>query len=792
MTKVLDDLVTPLALLPRNRKWTAQWVWPQGGDAGENAVALLRRTVRLDTPARADLLVSAFFQYRLWVNGELLGDGPPPSAGHATYYDTHRLDLPAGTTTIAALIWTAKVEPPYRGAFLAELLDESGTVLDATGPSWRAMPGRAWRQDVYRFGMNFVGPFQEHLDARRLPEGWTEAGFDDTAWQPAEPITGRGDRPPRVEPWSNLQPRDIPPLERDVVRPTEVVAVESVVALTNRTDSDDASAEACQPGTPLTGESDATVDHVEHLLTDAGDCTLSCRPASRQPWVDGRRDPCVTLGFDEEVTAFIEVELTAPAGATLFLASAERLLDGRLNNTIESRFVERYTARAGRQTFRSLHWRAFRYLRMRMGNTDEPVKIHAVRAIRVRSPLGDGVAKFDGDDRLGAIDTICRRTIRLCAVDGLFDTPWREAAQWLGDVAMATVPALHWAYGDTAMAGKFFKQSALNGQSDGILSNLSNTPPMGGAWNIPDYSLWWLYGLREHRWFTGDDAWYRTFYPEACRIIRWYLRYLDDAGLLADTPQWTYIDWANVTRNGRSAPLNAMFAMACDVLVEMAECLGDGDTARWAGVVGSGIRRQFVPTFWDEQRRVVVDAVVDGRQVAKISEHGLATAIVFDCLEGVDVGDLVARCWERDAFEAQWVECQPFFTRIVLEALHGAGRTDLALRVIERRWGERFVDAGWQSCLEEWTTNGTWRGDTWAATQRTLSHAWSAAPAEFFQRRLPGIELDEPGGGRISVNPYAGDFAYAVTVPLPAGAVQVTYTPGKPAEIKADGKVKVG
>jgi len=56
---------------------------------------------------------------------------------------------------------------------------------------------------------------------------------------------------------------------------------------------------------------------------------------------------------------------------------------------------------------------------------------------------------------------------------------------------------------------------------------------------------------------------------------------------------------------------------------------------------------------------------------------------------------------------------------------------------------------------------------------RTHSHAWSAYPAEFFLRKLIGLEILEPGCRKIRVQPKETDFNYKVQVPLPQGLIKV-------------------
>jgi hypothetical protein len=62
---------------------------------------------------------------------------------------------------------------------------------------------------------------------------------------------------------------------------------------------------------------------------------------------------------------------------------------------------------------------------------------------------------------------------------------------------------------------------------------------------------------------------------------------------------------------------------------------------------------------------------------------------------------------------------------------------------------------------------------------RTLSHAWSAHPAEFLIRHLAGIEVLQPGCAAVRIEPQQVDFDYEITFPTPRGPIRVQSTGGQ-------------
>lgn len=159
-------------------------------ELGDDAEAALAN----GAPAR--LYASALGLYRLWINGvEITADSHfrPGWSDYRTrvFHQTYdiRAALRPSRNVIAAIIakgWYAGRlgllrKPGFYGdrpALLAQL-EVDGAVVATTDGSWRSTAGAITGTDMLR------GEWQ---DLRREPHGWHDAGFDDRAWQPVEPI----------------------------------------------------------------------------------------------------------------------------------------------------------------------------------------------------------------------------------------------------------------------------------------------------------------------------------------------------------------------------------------------------------------------------------------------------------------------------------------------------------------------------------------------------------------------------------------------------------------------------
>jgi hypothetical protein len=703
------------------------------------------------------LFITARSRYELYLNGARVGQGPPPSLPSFYYYDEYDVEtyFRTGHNCIAAIVHSLgrSFDPPP--GLLAELADAHGDLLVGTDATWRASPATAWTSDTYCYRWNIFDPYQEVFDAHLAPSGWESVGFDDSEWERPVILAGfptpidqsTPDQPPQTAGANRLVPRDIPFMAEHVQTPGAVAVVEECLDLANRARPEDLCILLSMPGRPLRY---SRVDGAENLCGEGGTTMVQTSTHHLDRVFDGIYDPCILLDFGAVITAYLEIELEGVVGGIVDVGYAERLIDGYFNNALEGLFANRYTMAEGRQRWRSFSWRAFRYVRLCFRRCSQPATIHAVRAIVTRYPFQAAGTFHSGDELLNAVFAICRATLRLCSHESIVDTPWREQAQWLA---------------------KFFRQSAATHEPIGFLSNITNAPPLPNMTPLADYSLWWVIGLWNHYLYTGESYWIRAYYPHVREILNAFLAHLDEHDLVADLPQKIIIDWADVDRRGACAALNALVYGALEHVVQMAHLNQDVQTAGSLQGIRERMRAAFPARLYDPARRCFADASVDGTLSPKVSEHANAAAIRWGlCDPGVAKG-IAAAFYETKTVE--YTEAQPFFTTVVLQALDGIDRFGLALRIIRDRWGKRMVERGATSTFEEWGMNGSWRSGEYSGFLRTLSHAWSAHPAEFLIRNIIGLEIVEPGCRAVRVRPRAVDFDYTVTFPTPLGPISV-------------------
>lgn len=761
-----------------HRRWQARWIWADNDGTASNVYYYFRKTFSVKNTEACRLFISADTRYRLYVNGAFIECGPPQSQPYFQYYDEHDLSeaLTPGVNTLAVLVYHLGTLQHTRGGLLAELTDADGHRIAASDDTWKTLRAKAWHvPDAYRVFMNQAVPFQEYYDARLEPEGWNRPDFDDAGWPNAEIVHGgHNDNPPAVTPWTLLVARDIPFMSNESVLPQRIDTIEECLGLRNRSRENDLAPGLSQAGKPL---ETARLENADALLNKDGDTILQCSTRHLDLDFDGVYDPVVVLDFGRIITARVRLDLWGVDGARLDIGYAERLIDGHFNIAMECEFADRYMMKDGEQTFETSYWRSFRYLKIRLREAFQPVMIHRIQGVISTFPYEERGGFHSEDETLNKVFDISRYTLRLCSNEFLMDTPWREQAQWLGDVALVTTPAARACFGDLRLTRKFLLQAGANQFCTGMLANTSNTSGGYYAGQIPDYSLWWVQELRDVYRYAGDEALLHWLYPVALRVIQAHLYYLNEDGLIENMPYWVFIDWADTDRRGVGSAYNAIFYAAAGAMLDMARLKNDAFTVEWLESVRARMKERFHAALFDPARECYADARVDGAFSDKISEHGNLSPVYAGLCDGETAARIIRRVFEEPG-DLRFTEAQPFFMQVVLNALDRAGRFDLAVDLIRRRWGRRMVEKGAQSVYEEWYHNGSWRNGAFDGFLRTESHAWSACPAEFLIKNLIGLEILEPGCAKIRLTPKSIGADYSATYPTPKGPVKVVCKDG--------------
>ena len=182
-------------------QWQAQWI-ARNNDIHEKSAPMLRRAFTLNGAVkRARLYVSGPGYHEIRLNGGKVGDHLL-DPGFTRYdkrllYVTHDVTsmLKPGANAIGAMLGNGWYNVQYRSSWdfdkapwrasprlicsLHIELEDGRSLVIGSGADWKCAPGPV------TFNVIYGG---ETYDARLEQPGWDQAGFDDSAWQPAQVV----------------------------------------------------------------------------------------------------------------------------------------------------------------------------------------------------------------------------------------------------------------------------------------------------------------------------------------------------------------------------------------------------------------------------------------------------------------------------------------------------------------------------------------------------------------------------------------------------------------------------
>lgn len=493
----------------------------------------------------------------------------------------------------------------------------------------------------------------------------------------------------------------------------------------------------------------------------------------------------IRLDFGDEVSGFLELDIELPAGTRVDAVCYEyhRPEGPELPDDLNNWF--RYVSRGGRQTFRSMLRRGFRYLTLTFypdanaTASDAPdaglniMRIHAIRCHERLYPTPQIATFACSDRRLTEIFAMSRRTVALCMEDTYVDCPGFEQALWIGDTRNTALLSyvLFGAYGvarnSLLVAAHSLQRSKLP-ESHGP----SGVPLVLTAW-----SLLWMIATREYVMNSGDTSIVEELRPWLYETAAGIHQTLNRDGLV-EISAWNMLDWApmDTPYHGIVTHQNMLAVWA---LREVATLLeenagtqnGDVDQNKVEGMLADADRISTAVNahLWDTHRLAYRDAIhADGTPstVYSVQTHVIAL------LAGVVPEDRLERVTSLvdSPEEGMVVIGSPFMSFFHYRLLVDRGAYQSVLDEIREKWGE-MIDEGSTTCWE------TFRGFYTERLTRSYCHAWSAAPAWYLPEVVLGITRTGAAWDRVQVSPHPPDgMGWARgSVVTPQGLVEVVW-----------------
>lgn len=764
-----------------------KWIWIEHLDPASNSYIRARKSFQLPAkPTAAAIMASADSRYKLYVNGHYVGKGPVRSGSGYTYYDTYDITdlLDKGANVIAFLVHNISESTysylPGKPGLICKVDIETPDDTDqhitfGTDESWMVCAAQDWTNEGIRISHRLG--FQEVYNAEKAQAGWNEVKFKEKGWESAAVIGT-----PPMMPWGKMMPREIPPLSEVKVLPKAIVGVYNAPEIAKETPPAEIP-ELISAG-ELIDIKAGSVKNPETLLAADGQAHI------RTP--RGDRGVVVILDFGREVFGNVEIGISGSGRGCIDIGYAELLEDGRVKPTRGSmNYTDRVSLNKGKLEWQGFDSRAFRYMQIEFRRCSKPVAIDYIRVNQTTYPI-ELTGSFECSDRLlNDIWQIGAYTAQLCMEDTFIDSPWRERAQWWGDARIESRVA-YYAFNDTKLLAQGLRQIASSQNRDGAILGLY---PAGEEMLLPDFSLFWVFSILDYFGFTDDAGLVKELYPSVKRLMRWFDKYTDTDGLLADVPGQLFIDWADLEKRGEVTALNCLYHQGLRVAAILASITGRQDEAETYMETARNIKLAINKFMYLPKRGLYAECRIDGTLIDKVSRQTNILAALFDIPDQYQKSSIQRRLINGSPLPEITT---PYFASHLLEALYAGDQHKAALDYIRRKWGE-MVKSGAMTFLENFNGEGS------------LCHGWATCPTRDLLAEYIGIK-PVLGAHRFSISPHPADLRWAkgtiatnngpltvdwrtirstleINVNVPDGLKVDVYPPGSPeSKLVVDGK----
>jgi alpha-L-rhamnosidase len=674
---------------------------------------------------QARLYITADDCYKLYINGSFIGVGPAPAypydypynawdvtealkAGvrncigvHVFYQGMHSLTFPSGDNLQGLLL---QLEIDY---------EDGSSVTCVSDADWRCS-----RVDAYesRQVYGYQTAFSEHIDLRKLPVGWSEAGYSDSQWQ--TPSAGV------VPAIYSLSPQRTPPVAVFNRLPDRVVKMGDGHYFIDF-------------GTELSGETAFTVSgkagheveilHGEELNGDGSvrykmrcNCTYQeyCK-------LSGKPDERLEF-FDYKGFRYVEV-----------LNWPEELAGGRVwAHERHYPFPEQASSFNSSNKLLNDIWALCRN-GVRVGTIDTYLDCPT----REKGGfMGDGFVTGISHLILTGDSRILRKflkdvadTSRYCP--GLHSTAPNYVNGELAEYSMLWPVLLEYYYQWTGDA-KFVREML---------------PVLEGM-------------LGYYAGYENDDGLLQDLYSKATGrysvLVDWPKNLRDDY----DDP---YLMGARTEKENPHGVVNTMvqgfYLCALNAAARLADVAGSSSLKQSLKGRAEKLRAAVLSKLRDPETGIFVDRNGSSHR----SLHANVTPLMSGMLSPEEAGPVI------ELIRKKRLSCGVYFSFFVLKALYDMGESDLAYDLIASRdlhsWNS-MLEAGATTCMEAWAPDLKWN-TSWC-------HPWSSAPVYMVAHELMGIRPGKPGWVDILFSPHvpAGMDSASLAMTIPQGLLKIGFS----------------
>ncbi len=470
------------------------------------------------------------------------------------------------------------------------------------------------------------------------------------------------------------------------------------------------------------------------------------------------------VDFGRELSGFLEFDIDSPEGVILDFYFFESMHDGIIEDTNGLNNTLRYITKEGRQSYRSIIRRGFRYVMVTIRNLNNSLKFYSVRAYLSTYPVAELGSFYSSDYLLNRIWEISQHTERLCMEDTYVDCPAYEQTFWVGDSRNEAL-INYYTFGAYQLSKRCLKLVPKS-----LYRSILPESQVPSGWQniLTAWTLFWISACKEYYFFTGDTEFLNEIYPYLMETVRNFEKFINKDGLLEITA-WNMLDWApmDTPESGVVTHQNALLVKALRDIAYISDVLNRTEDKNYLLKFADTLKEAINKHLWDEENKAYIDSIhKNGRRSKVISQQTNTMVYLCDCADG-ERKEILEK-YLIDPPEHFIKIGSPFMSFFYFEALIKINRIDKILNDIRRAWG-LMLDHGATTCWE------TFIGFIKDRLTRSHCHAWSSAPGYFLPAYILGVRPLEPGFKKVLIQPNLGDLKWAKgTIPTPCGVIEIS------------------
>lgn len=718
---------------PDSRPWNASWIALPSISGNEYGIYYFRKNIDLTVkPSTFIIHISADNRYKLYVNGTLVSLGPARGDTYFWNYETVDIApyLTSGKNLVSALVYNEAEFCP-----VAQISVRTGLIIQGNSANEEILnTNKTWKciRDIGHTpipGYFFAASKGEFVNMNNTLKGdWTAINYDDSTWPNAAKIAGGA---LKGMSWGidwALVPSTLPQREMTYQR---ILKLRSATGITPPKDfPEKKQAVTIPPNTTAVLLLDQTFETNAYV-------TLN---------FSGGKDAGISLGYAE----------------SLYEKGSRGVNKGNRNEVTGKEFVGRIDSVISNgdqaQSFTTLNFRTYRYIRLIVTTKDQPLTINDLYGTFTGYPF-KRTAEFNTDNtEIKQMLDIGWRTARLNAWETYTDCPYYEQLQYIGDTRIQVLVS-YYNTDDDRLARAAITSIDHSRLAEGITRSCY---PTKGTQIISPFSLWYICMLHDYWMYRPDADFIKDKLVGERSILDFFSKYQMPDGSVKNTPYWAFVDWAGNLAggvngsDGCAAIYDLQLLWAYQWAAEMEAKIGLQDYADLYNKKAAQLKTTIQHKYWDQAKMLYADNI----EKNGYSQHVNSLAILTGMVSDADMPTLAHNLLTDKSL----IQCSVYFKYYLNQALIKAGL------------GNDYMN--WLDIYRQNIAMGltTWAEYSDVNTTRSDCHAWGASPNIEFFRTVLGIDSYAPGFAKVKIEPHLGTLTKASgEISHPAGKVFVSY-----------------